>query len=182
MDCLRLEGVDDNEVLRMNGVRPEEADSDSVAGPGSENLTRFFARFGVAGGVDIPCGCGIVFGNFVCEVLRECVALLRLFLRSAIGLSSLTILETSDWSSILITGRNTIRFRTARFCGGVDRGRRNVMEVEVSPLATKFHQSIFLSEWNTIKNKVVTKLSSRVVVVGEASKSEGWCLFIYFTS
>jgi hypothetical protein len=41
----------------MKGVRPEEADSVSMmSGPGSENRTRFFVRFGVAGGVEIPCG------------------------------------------------------------------------------------------------------------------------------
>jgi hypothetical protein len=38
----------------MKGVRPEEAESDSRAYPGSENRTRFLARLGVAGGVDIP--------------------------------------------------------------------------------------------------------------------------------
>jgi hypothetical protein len=40
----------------MKGVRPDEADMDSIAGPGSEKRTRFLARFGVAGGVEIPWG------------------------------------------------------------------------------------------------------------------------------
>jgi hypothetical protein len=39
----------------MKGVRPEDADSESmISGTGSEKRTRFFARFGVAGGVEIP--------------------------------------------------------------------------------------------------------------------------------
>jgi hypothetical protein len=54
VECLRFEvGVFEIEVRLMNGVRPEEAGS-STSGAGSENRTRFFDRFGVAGGVDIP--------------------------------------------------------------------------------------------------------------------------------
>jgi hypothetical protein len=55
VDCLRFEvGVVEIEVRLMNGVSPEEADSASISGPGSVNRTRFFERFGVVGGVDIP--------------------------------------------------------------------------------------------------------------------------------
>jgi hypothetical protein len=55
VECLRFEvGVVDIEVRFINGVSPEEADSVSISDSGSENRTRFFERFGVAGGVDIP--------------------------------------------------------------------------------------------------------------------------------
>jgi hypothetical protein len=37
----------------MNGVSPEDADSSSVSGLGSENRTRFLDLLGVAGGVDM---------------------------------------------------------------------------------------------------------------------------------
>lgn len=57
----RLEAGLERDVRRINGVRPEDADADADAGsesrrigPGSEKRTRFFARFGVAGGVEIP--------------------------------------------------------------------------------------------------------------------------------
>jgi hypothetical protein len=40
-------------VRRMNGVSPEDADSSSVSGLGSENRTRFLDLLGVAGGVDM---------------------------------------------------------------------------------------------------------------------------------
>jgi hypothetical protein len=47
-------GVEEIDVRLMNGVRPEDADSVWISGPGSENRTRFLARFGVSGGVAIP--------------------------------------------------------------------------------------------------------------------------------
>ena len=75
----------------MKGVRPEEADSVSIiSGPGSENRTRFLDRFGVAGGVEIPCGRATVGCGFDCEFMLGPV-LLRRFLRTAIGRSSLMI-------------------------------------------------------------------------------------------
>jgi hypothetical protein len=39
-------------VRRTNGVSPEDADSSSVSGLGSENRTRFLDLLGVAGRVD----------------------------------------------------------------------------------------------------------------------------------
>jgi hypothetical protein len=55
VECLRFEvGVVEMDVRCMNGVRPEEAGSVSISVPRSENRTRFFDRFGVAGGVDMP--------------------------------------------------------------------------------------------------------------------------------
>ena len=41
-------------MRRMNGVRPEDAKSVSISGPGSEKRTRFLDLFGVSGGVDMP--------------------------------------------------------------------------------------------------------------------------------
>ena len=41
-------------VRCMNGVSPEDADSSSVSGLGSENRTRFLDLSGVVGGVDMP--------------------------------------------------------------------------------------------------------------------------------
>ena len=78
----------ERDVLRMNGVRPEEADSDSRVGPGSENRTRFFALLGVAGGVEMPCGCGIAVWEPDRDREWEPMLLLRLFLRTAMGRSS----------------------------------------------------------------------------------------------
>lgn len=46
-----LEGVEIENCREMKGVKPVAA---AMAGPGSENLTRFFLRWGVAGGVSIP--------------------------------------------------------------------------------------------------------------------------------
>jgi hypothetical protein len=40
-------------VRCINGVSPEDADSSSVSGLGSENRTRFLDLLGVAGGVDM---------------------------------------------------------------------------------------------------------------------------------
>ena len=40
-------------VRRMNGVSPEDADSSSVSGLGSEKRARFLDLLGVAGGVDM---------------------------------------------------------------------------------------------------------------------------------
>jgi hypothetical protein len=37
----------------MNGVSPEDADSSSASGLGSEHRTRFFSLLGVAGRVDM---------------------------------------------------------------------------------------------------------------------------------
>ena len=58
VECRRFDfGVEDRDVRLINGVRPEEADSERISGPGSENRTRFLLeRLGVAGGVAIPCG------------------------------------------------------------------------------------------------------------------------------
>lgn len=94
MECLRFEvGVLESEVRWMKGVRPEDADSVSmISGPGSENRTRFLDRFGVAGGVEIPCG----LDTADCGFDRDCKlgpTLLRRFLRTAIGRSSLIILS-----------------------------------------------------------------------------------------
>lgn len=51
-ECLRLlDGVEIEKWRLMKGVKPVAA---AMAGPGSENLTRFFLRWGVAGGVSIP--------------------------------------------------------------------------------------------------------------------------------
>lgn len=51
-ECLRLlEGVEIEKCREMKGVKPVAA---AIAGPGSENLTRFFLRWGVCGGVSIP--------------------------------------------------------------------------------------------------------------------------------
>ncbi len=77
----------------MKGVRPEEVDSAwMMSGPGSENRTRFTDRFGVAGGVEIPCGRENVGCGFDCDCLLGPTEL-RLFRRTAMGLSSLTILS-----------------------------------------------------------------------------------------
>ena len=77
----------------MNGVRPEEADSVSmISGSVSKNRTRFVDRFGVAGGVDIPCGRDTVGCAFNCDC-KLGPTLLRRFRRTAMGLSSLTILS-----------------------------------------------------------------------------------------
>lgn len=77
----------------MKGVRPEDADSvSSTSGPGSEKRTRFFDRFGVAGGVDIPCGRDTAGRGFDCDC-KLGPMLLRRFLRTAMGRSSLTILS-----------------------------------------------------------------------------------------
>ena len=46
-----LDGVEIEKCREMKGVRPVAA---AIAGPGSENLTRFFLRWGVAGGVSMP--------------------------------------------------------------------------------------------------------------------------------
>jgi len=54
VECRRFDVGVERVVLRINGVRPEDADSISVAGPGSENRTRFLDLLGVCGGVDIP--------------------------------------------------------------------------------------------------------------------------------
>ena len=93
VECLRFEvGVVAREVRRMKGVRPEEADSVSmISGPGSKNRTRFADRFGVAGGVDIPCGRETVGCGFDCNFLLGPMVL-RLFRRTVI-LSSLRILS-----------------------------------------------------------------------------------------
>lgn len=103
MECLRFEvGVEAIEVRRMNGVRPEEADSVSSSGPESENRTRFLVRFGVAGGVDIPWGREIARSIFdECACIRALGPMLVLrCLRTAIGLSSLTIRSYRWWSAI----------------------------------------------------------------------------------
>lgn len=51
VECRRFDGgVEEREVLRINGVRPDDLPSE----PGSENRTRFFDLFGVSGGVEIP--------------------------------------------------------------------------------------------------------------------------------
>jgi hypothetical protein len=55
VECRRFDfGVEEIDVRLMNGVSPEEADSVWDSGPGTENRTRFLARLGVSGGVDIP--------------------------------------------------------------------------------------------------------------------------------
>jgi hypothetical protein len=55
VECRRFDfGVEAIDVRFMNGVSPEDADSVWISGPSSENRTRFLARLGVAGGVDIP--------------------------------------------------------------------------------------------------------------------------------
>jgi len=57
--------------------------------------------FGVAGGVVIP-WCWTTWEILVCELLRERVALLRLFFLRAIGRSSSIMLETYDsWFAIV---------------------------------------------------------------------------------
>jgi hypothetical protein len=80
----------------MKGVRPEEADSVStMSDPGSKNRTRFVDRFGVAGGVDIPCGrefTRTIGCEFDCDWILGPLTF-RLFRRTAMGLSSLTILS-----------------------------------------------------------------------------------------
>ena len=55
-ECRRFSegGVEKSDVRRMKGVRPEDADSVSISGHGSENRTRFFDLFGVDGGVEMP--------------------------------------------------------------------------------------------------------------------------------
>lgn len=94
MECLRFEvGVVEIEVRCMKGVSPEETDSVSMlSGPGSENRTRFFDRFGVAGGVEIPCGRETSACGFDRAFMFDPM-LLRGFLRAAVGRSSLTILS-----------------------------------------------------------------------------------------
>jgi hypothetical protein len=55
VECRRFDfGVEAIDVRLMNGVRPDDADSVRDSDPGSENRTRFLARFGVSGGVAIP--------------------------------------------------------------------------------------------------------------------------------
>jgi hypothetical protein len=55
VECRRFDfGVEEIDVRRMNGVSPDDADSVWISGLGSENRTRFLARFGVSGGVAIP--------------------------------------------------------------------------------------------------------------------------------
>jgi hypothetical protein len=58
VECLRFSRgmIIEIAVFRIKGVRPEELESvgEGIAGPGSENRTRFFARLGVVGGVDMP--------------------------------------------------------------------------------------------------------------------------------
>ena len=71
----------------MKGVSPEELGPDSKVAPGSENRTRFLARFGVAGGVEIPCGPVTAVCKFGCD-MELGPALLRLIRRTAMGCSS----------------------------------------------------------------------------------------------
>jgi hypothetical protein len=55
VECRHFDfGVEEIDVRLMNGVRPEDTDSVWISDPRSENRTRFFARFGVSGGVAIP--------------------------------------------------------------------------------------------------------------------------------
>lgn len=78
----------------MNGVSPDEAKLDSIAGPGSEKRTFFFVRFGVSGGVAMPWGCNAA-GR---ELLRDREvgpALLRRGRRTARGLSSSIVIVES---------------------------------------------------------------------------------------
>lgn len=99
VECLRFVlGVEDIDVRRMNGVRPEDADSFWISGPGSENRTRLLIRLGVAGGVDTLCR-EIVFWELLPD--RAELTLLRLLLRTAIGLSSSIVSEWLSRSAIM---------------------------------------------------------------------------------
>jgi hypothetical protein len=99
------------EVRRINGVKPEEDDSDWISRPGSENRTRFLVRFGVAGGVEIPCGRDIVVRELELgrEFGLELMLVLRLFLRAERCLSSPTIFVVwSAKSAIVVVWRGRV--------------------------------------------------------------------------
>lgn len=83
------------EVLRIKGVRPEEFEliGEGIDGPGSEKRTRFFVLLGVDGGVDMPYCCREIVDVRKLALngelpFEEGPALLRRFLRSAMGCSS----------------------------------------------------------------------------------------------
>jgi hypothetical protein len=85
VECLRdLDGGgEDIEFRQKKGVRPVVDEL-----PGSENLTRFFARCGVAGGVAMPCTCCDVISTLGWESRSKLEVLPRLVSLWAIGRSS----------------------------------------------------------------------------------------------
>ena len=76
----------------MNGVSPEDADSSSVSGLGSENRTRFLYLLGVAGGVDMH-------SDF--EAGRLVPAIVPLFLLTAAGWSSTVVTKWFSESAMI---------------------------------------------------------------------------------
>lgn len=113
----------------MKGVRPEEFEliGEGIGGPGSENRTRFFVLLGVDGGVDMPYCCRAIVDvrKFALNgelPFEEGPALLRRFLRSAIGCSS-SCVRIGKCSRSAMVGRDfgggsqQMRWKTKKWSG-----------------------------------------------------------------
>jgi hypothetical protein len=85
VESLRLDGDEEIEVRKINGVKPVAG----IAGPGSEKRTRFLVLCGVAGGVSMPYARVLAGLDWESRVVFAVVR--RGVLRRAIGLLSLRI-------------------------------------------------------------------------------------------